>query len=45
MDIVATRKIGASYNEELAIAAVDTKGGKILNHNAINMLRVSEALY
>ncbi|NLZ53258.1 MAG: phosphoribosyltransferase [Thermoanaerobacteraceae bacterium] len=42
MDIVVTKKIGAPYNEELAIGAVDTKGGKILNHNAINMLRVSE---
>jgi putative phosphoribosyl transferase len=41
MDIVVTRKIGAPFNEELAIGAVDTKGGKILNHNAINMIRAS----
>ena len=42
MDIVVTRKIGASYNEELAIGAVDPKGGKILNHDAIDMIRVSD---
>jgi predicted phosphoribosyltransferase len=41
MDIVVTRKIGAPFNEELAIGAVDPKGGKILNHNAINMIRAS----
>ncbi|HHV17802.1 MAG TPA: phosphoribosyltransferase [Thermoanaerobacterales bacterium] len=41
MDIVVTRKIGAPFNEELAIGAVDPKGGKILNHKAINMIRAS----
>lgn len=42
MDIVVTRKIGAPFNEEFAIGAVDSKGGKILNHNAINMIRVND---
>jgi putative phosphoribosyl transferase len=39
MDIVVTRKIGAPF--KLAIGAVDPKGGKILNHNAINVIRAS----
>ncbi len=42
MDIAVTRKIGAPFNEEFAIGAVDSKGGKILNHNAINMIRVND---
>ncbi len=42
MDIVVTRKIGAPFNEEFAIGAVDSNGGKIINHNAINMIRVSD---
>ncbi|HQA59892.1 MAG: phosphoribosyltransferase family protein [Tepidanaerobacteraceae bacterium] len=43
MDIVVTRKLGAPYNEELAIGAVDSRGGTILNHNIIFRLRVPEA--
>ncbi|MGI6424807.1 MAG: phosphoribosyltransferase [Tepidanaerobacteraceae bacterium] len=42
LDIVVTRKIGAPLNKEIAIGAVDPVGGRILNHQAIIMLRVSE---
>ena len=40
MDIVVTRKIGAPFNEELAIGAVGPTSGKTLNHQAIKMLGV-----
>lgn len=42
MDIVVTRKIGAPFNEELAIGAVGPTSGKTLNHQAIKMLGVSK---
>ena len=42
LDIVVTKKIGAPFNQELAIGAVGPTGGKILNHHAINMVNASE---
>jgi putative phosphoribosyl transferase len=42
MDIVVTKKIGAPFNEELAIGAVGPTGGKFLNHETIRMLGVSK---
>ncbi|NLC63369.1 MAG: phosphoribosyltransferase, partial [Thermoanaerobacterales bacterium] len=42
MDIVITRKIGAPFNQELAIGAVGPTGAKILNHDAINILGAGE---
>lgn len=42
MDIVVTRKIGAPFNEELAIGAIDPKGGRILNYDAVNMMHIND---
>ena len=42
MDIVVTRKIGAPFNEELAIGAVDSGSVKMLDHPAIKMIGVSD---
>lgn len=42
MDVVVTRKLGAPFNEELAIGAVDPLGEVALNQYAINMLRVGK---
>ncbi len=41
MDIVVTRKIGAPFNEELAIGAVGPTSGKFINHQAISMIGVN----
>ncbi|TYP49214.1 phosphoribosyltransferase [Thermosediminibacter litoriperuensis] len=42
LDIVVARKIGAPFNEELAIGAVVPGGRIILNEDAVTILRVSE---
>ncbi|ADL08385.1 phosphoribosyltransferase [Thermosediminibacter oceani] len=42
MDIVVARKIGAPFNEELAIGAVVPGGRVLLNEDAVAILRVSE---
>lgn len=42
MDIVVTRKLGAPHDEELAIGAVDSKGGTIINQDMIFWLSVSD---
>ncbi|MCF6096437.1 phosphoribosyltransferase [Thermovorax subterraneus] len=42
-DIVVARKIGAPFNEELAIGAVAPDGNVIINEEAIRVLKVSES--
>lgn len=42
LDIVVTRKIGAPFNEELAIGAVDPSGEVVLNQYILSMLDVSQ---
>lgn len=42
-DIVVARKIGAPFNEELAIGAVAPDGNVIINEEAVRVLKVSES--
>lgn len=42
LDIVVTRKIGAPFNEELAIGAIDPSGEVVLNQYVLNMFDVSQ---
>ncbi|MCG0276496.1 MAG: phosphoribosyltransferase [Thermosediminibacteraceae bacterium] len=42
LDVVVARKIGAPFNEELAIGAVTPDGRVLLNNEALKILRVSK---
>jgi len=42
LDVYITRKIGAPYNPELAIGAVASDGGMVLDHDLIQQLGVPE---
>ena len=42
LDIIVTRKMGAPYNPELAIGAVDDLGHAILNDDVVSSLNVSK---
>jgi predicted phosphoribosyltransferase len=42
LDIIVTRKIGAPDNPELAIGALSSKGGLILDQDLISRLRISK---
>ncbi len=42
MEVTLARKIGAPFNKELAIAAVNERGGLFLNKEIINSLDVSQ---
>jgi predicted phosphoribosyltransferase len=42
-DVVVARKIGAPFNEELAIGAVVPDGNVIINEEAVRVLKVSES--
>ncbi|KXG78853.1 putative phosphoribosyl transferase [Fervidicola ferrireducens] len=43
LDVVVARKIGAPFNEELAIGAVSPDGNVIINEEAVRVLKVSES--
>ncbi|SHM55854.1 Predicted phosphoribosyltransferase [Caldanaerovirga acetigignens] len=43
LDVVVARKIGAPFNEELAIGAVSPDGDVIINEEAVRVLKVSES--
>ena len=43
LDVYITRKIGAPYNPELAIGAVASDGGIVLDHDLIRQLGVPES--
>lgn len=42
LDIIVARKIGAPFNEELAIGAVDPAGNPIVDDRAIMMLHIDD---